>query len=669
MAGFVSIPKSRTLPRIWERPWFLYLVAVRSSGDRPLDICSGSEMRHLIRLLSLTLPLWLALLPTHAADKPNFVWILSEDNSMHYLKLFQEHGAETPHIAAMAKDGLVYEHAFSNAPVCSVARTTLITGCYAPRIGTQYHRRSAMAPMPNGLRMFPAYLRDAGYHTTNNSKTDYNATPGKGVWDESSRNAAWPTDGRPFFHMRTFGNSHESSLHFSQQVMESKKPQTDLASVVLAPYHPDTPTFRYTLATYHDRIHDIDRLVGGLLADLEEGGLLEDTFVFYFGDHGGVLPGSKGYAYERGLHVPLVVRVPENWKHLVQYDRGSRIQDFVSFIDFGPTLLHLAGVKVPEGMDGTPSLGTALPPRPAEVFGYADRFDEKYDLVRTFRQGRFKYMRHYQPFNFDGLENNYRYKMLAFEEWRQLHRAGKLNAVQSQFFEARPPETLYDVEADPHETINLADRPEHQAILRMMRDRLTKQLKAWPDLSFIPEPDFVENGIADPVTYGQNHREEIAALIDISDLALVPFEQAESHIKKALASESPWKRYWGLIACSSHGAAAASMKESALKLANQDPEPLVRTRAAEFLGLTSLSDPRPIIVKALKDASSEVAANLILNSAVLLKDGKPGYTFDRFEQDAVNYSNRYINERLAYLNGDPPPPRNQGKKQRRNKKS
>ena len=110
----------------------------------------------------------------NAADRPNIVWIVSEDNSVHYLDHFFKGGAKVPHIEALAKHGLTFNHAFSNAPVCSVARTTLITGCYGPRIGSQYHRRYAVAAMPEGLQMFPAYLRDAGYYTTNNSKKDYN---------------------------------------------------------------------------------------------------------------------------------------------------------------------------------------------------------------------------------------------------------------------------------------------------------------------------------------------------------------------------------------------------------------------------------------------------------------------------------------------------------------
>ena len=225
--------------------------------------------------------------------------------------------------------------------------------CYGPRIFTQFHRRSVMVPMPEGVRMFPEYLRKAGYYTANNHKTDYNAIPGKGVWNESSKKASWRkrAEGQPFFYMQSFPVSHEGSLHFSPQAMNAGKTITDPDQVFVHPYHPDTPTFRYTHARYHDRIVEADRQVGGVVAQLEKDGLLEDTFIFYFGDHGGVLPRGKGYAYETGLHVPLVVRVPENWKHLVDARPGSRVKGFVSFIDFGPTVLNLAGVRIPEGID------------------------------------------------------------------------------------------------------------------------------------------------------------------------------------------------------------------------------------------------------------------------------------------------------------------------------
>jgi uncharacterized sulfatase len=590
-----------------------------------------------------------------AAERPNFVWILSEDNSKHYLKLFDEHGAPAPHIEAMARDGVVFDRAFSCGPVCSVARTTLATGCYGPRIGTQYHRKSKMANMPEGLQMFPAYLRQAGYYATNNSKKDYNAVEGKGVWDESSGRASWrnrPSNDTPFFHMQSYGMSHESSLHFKESQMQQGGLQTSPDAVTLATYHPDTPTFRYTYARYHDRMGVIDEAAGGLVARLEEDGLLEDTFIFYFGDHGGVLPGSKGYISEAGLHVPLVVRVPDKWKHLVTLKRGARTSGFVSFIDFGPTLLHLAGLEVPRQMDGKPFLGPDISEEQLsardETYGYADRFDEKYDLCRSLRKGRYKYVRHYQAFYPDGLQNNYRYRMLAYQEWRRLFHAGKLNAAQRQFFEPKPAEALYDIETDPHEVNNLAGDPAYAETLKDLRQRLQRWVKGMPDLSFYPESYLVDHALDNAVAFGRQHADEIAGLVDVADLSLLPFAQARPGLEKALASSDPWRRYWALIACSCFGEKAQSLVPAA-KERLEDPERLVRVRAAEFLGIVGAADPRPTLCEALNTTGSNVEALLILNTVVFFNDRTPeGYPFD-LQTLEMQATGGQVGRRIDYL--------------------
>jgi arylsulfatase A-like enzyme len=250
------------------------------------------------------------------------------------LNHFFKGGAKAPSIEALAAHGLTYDNAFSNAPVCSVARTTLATSCYGPRIGTQFHRRYKLAAMPEGLKMFPAYLRDAGYYTTNNSKKDYNAIEGQGVWDQSSNKASWRNrseKGQPFFHMQSHGQSHESSLHFKRDTYENEKTKEDPSAMKLADYFPDTPLFRYTHARYHDKMGIVDGIVKDTVAKLKEDGLLEDTFIFYFGDHGGVMPRGKGYIYESGLHVPLVIRVPENflsvYPHHEQIGCGKKLRD------------------------------------------------------------------------------------------------------------------------------------------------------------------------------------------------------------------------------------------------------------------------------------------------------------------------------------------------------
>jgi arylsulfatase A-like enzyme len=592
-----------------------------------------------------------------AAERPNIVWLVSEDNSVHYLNLFDNHGAPTPRIAELAQHGLIFDHAFSNAPVCSVARTTLATGCYGPRIGTQYHRKSVAVPMPAGLKMFPEYLRDAGYYTANNNKTDYNAIPGRNVWDQSSKKASWRNrqPGQPFFYMQSFPVCHESSLHFSEKVMQTEQTTTDPSTVFVAPYHPDTPTFRYTYARYHDRIMQMDQQIGAVVDQLIQDELLEDTFIFYFGDHGGVLPRGKGYAYESGLHVPLVVRIPENWKHLVHQQPGTHESAFVSFIDFGPTVLNLADIEVPEQIDGRPFLGNSITAETLadqdEALGYADRFDEKYDLVRTLRKGQYEYVRNYQPFTFDGLQNNYRYRMLAYREWQDLYHAGQLNAAQRQFFEARPAEQLFDLKSDPHEVNNLADDPRYADIVASLRGRLTEQLKAMPDLSFYPESVLADKAFSSPVQFGSSHREDIARLIDIADLQLVSFAEAESSMASALSSTDPWQRYWGLIVCSTHGKSAASFADRAKVLAASDAEGLVRVRAAEFLGLIAADDPEPVLLDALARSRSGIEAGLMLNTLTLLKDGQPGYNFNvtpqLFSPDALK--NDVVARRLEYL--------------------
>jgi len=289
---------------------------------------------------------------------PNIVWITSEDNSIHYMNMFYPGGAETPAIQSLADHGIQFTRAFSNAPVCSAARSTLISGVYGPRMASHYHRNMAKVNMPGDLRMFPAYLRQAGYYTSNNNKEDYNILKSEGTWDESSAQASYRNrrESQPFFHVYNIAATHESRLHFSREEMESTPTRFPADSVVIQPNHPQTELFAYTNAYYRDKIMEMDSQVGEFVNQLKEDGLLESTFIFYFGDHGGVLPGSKGYLYETGLHVPLVVYVPKKYRHLVDKDYGEKSTGFVSFVDFGATVLNLAGVDVPEGMDGVPFL-------------------------------------------------------------------------------------------------------------------------------------------------------------------------------------------------------------------------------------------------------------------------------------------------------------------------
>ena len=626
------------------------------------------SFKHLLLISALSALSALSAVNPSAADRPNLVFIVSEDNSVHYLNHFFPGGTKAPNIEALAKDGITFDHAFSNAPVCSVARTTLATGCLAPRIGTQFHRRYEMAAMPKGLKMWAAYLREAGYYTTNNSKEDYNAIKSDDVWDDSSKNASWrnrPDKKQPFYHMASHGESHEGRLQFSQETYENVKTAHDPASVKLADYFPDTPLFRYTHAHYLDCMTTIDGIVGDTVAKLKEDGLLEDTFIFYFGDHGGVMPRSKGYAYQSGLHVPLVVRVPENFQKLSPFERGEHARGFVSFIDFGPTALNLADLDIPDQIDGTPFLGKSINKRQVEsrneVYGYADRFDEKYDLIRTIRVGKYHYMRSYQPWLPDGLQNNYRYRMLAYTQWRDLYKAGELEGAQAQFFQPRPAELLFDVEADPHEVNDLSSDPNHEKTLKSLRAKLNQKLKNLPDLSIYPESYLAANAMGDAVTFGQEHKREIATLVDTADLALLPFDKAKLKIEKALASSHWAVRYWAAMACTSFGKEAKNLAKNVKPLLEDEKE-IVRVRAAEFLGRLGTINPQETLVKIVNTTEDPIVATEALNSVVYFKD----FFDDKYPVDRSDFTpvadGADIDDRLNYINGVPYPARTKKKK-------
>ena len=312
-----------------------------------------------------------------------------------------------PTVEKLSRHGLIFKQAYSNAPVCSAARSTIISGVYGPRTGAHFHRPHLKVKLPDGLQLFPAYLRQAGYYTTNNSKQDYNYEESvvEGIWSESSSKATFKNrkPGQPFFHVQNFSKTHESKLF--REFPQGKDFVIDPDEVTLFPYHPDTPLMRQKYAQYLTLNNQVDKEMGKIFQQLKKEGVLDDTFIFHFGDHGGVLPGGKAYAHNDGLQVAMVVYIPQNFKHLAPAQNGTKIDGFVQFVDLSATVLKLAGIEIPEQIDGKPFLGKGV--RLEEInkgiqSGYADRFDEKCDHVRFLRKGKYTYRRNYQPFNFDG---------------------------------------------------------------------------------------------------------------------------------------------------------------------------------------------------------------------------------------------------------------------------
>ena len=592
-----------------------------------------------------------------AQEQPNIVWIVSEDNSKHYMKLFDENGVSTPNIEKLAEKGVQFNRAFSNAAVCSAARSSIITGVFGPKLATHYHRSEQKVTLPENIKMFPEYLRDAGYYTSNNAKEDYNIFKNDNVWDDSSKKASWRNRNKnqPFFHVQNLGTTHEGSLHFTEVNMESSKTTTEAATVFVQPNHPQTETFKYTNALYRDLIVKMDTQVAEVIEQLKDDNLLENTIVFYYGDHGGVLPNSKGYLKETGLHVPLVVYIPEKFKNLSPFTLGTATNTFVSFIDFSATVLNLAGITIPETIDGMPFLGTNISKATLqnnETYGYADRFDEKYDMVRSLRKGNLKYIRNFQPFMVDGLMNNYRYKQLAYNEWKALFDTGKLNKIQSQFFTPKVAEELYDVENDPYETINLANNPKYQKSLKQLRKNLNSWMSSMPDLSLYPENYIIDKAFNDPITFGQAHKKDISNYLKIANLQVIPFKEAQPKLKIYLESTDDIERDWALMTCSSFGTQAVEFSDQIQQMMTSDSLLINRMRAAEYLGITGTLDSSKFLTEMLYSSTNEKEALLILNTIALQQDYYQKYQFniDIKKLDPAVFENKLIQERVTYLN-------------------
>ncbi len=565
-------------------------------------------------------------------ERPNILLIASEDNSVHFMEHFHPGGAALPNIERLAENGITFDRTFSNAPVCSVARTTVITSAYAPRIATHHHRRMRTAILPPGWELFPSYLRENGYHTVKRGKKDFNVVEGD-PWSRDGDGAHWrsrPDEETPFFMMRTIHVTHEGRLHFDEDSVRDNSTWHDPDQVDVFPYLPDTELTRYTHAFYLDRHLEMDAQVGGILGELESDGLSDSTIIIYYGDHGGVLPRSKGYLYEGGVHVPMVVYIPEKFQHLSPFEPGSRVDGFVEFVDFGPTVLNLAGIEIPAHMDGRPFLGPGITGEQVEerdeTFSYADRFDEKCDMVRAVRKGDFKYIRNFWSHHPAGLVNGYRYQQLAYQEWRDLYVAGGLNEVQRAFFEARQPEELYDLVSDPHETRNLARDPEYAEVLEDMRGRLRLRMRGMPDLGMFPESYLLEHAVDEPLAFGQRNTTRVGELLKVADLALLPFDEARTGIVAALEADDPWKCFWALIACSRFGAEAGEMESRARTLSGDGFLP-VRIAAAEFLGVLGTEDALPILYELARTATVQADAALALNAMTYLRD-ELGYELD-----------------------------------------
>lgn len=520
-----------------------------------------------------------------AAKRPNILWITCEDMGPH-LGCFGDSYAVTPNLDALAKRSMRYRKVWSNAPVCAPARTTIITGVLPPSTGS-HHMRS-MVRLPGDVTLFSELLRRLGYYCTNNAKEDYNVVKGKGVWDVSSVKAHYKNraPGQPFFAVFNILVTHESQIR--------KRPHTlihDPAKAPIPPYHPDTPEVRHDWAQYYDNISAMDRRVGELLAELQAEGLLENTIVIFFSDHGSGMPRNKRTPLNCGLHVPMIVHIPASLRALapMDYQPGGETNRLVSFLDLAPTMLSLAGERPAEFMQGRAFLGKHQAPPPEFNFGFRGRMDERYDLVRSVTDGRYVYARNFMPHRIAGQHVNYMFETPTTKVWKTLFDDGKLNDVQSQFWKPRPSEELYDLHSDPHEVKNLAGLPEHAALRDRLSASLKKHMAEIRDLTFLAEDDLHDRARGttpfdvgrDPKKYPYDRIAETAW----TTTADVSMPLTDAQIKAYASDADPAVRYWLGVGLRSRGAAAVGEHAKILGDLLQDPAPSVRIIAAETLGV------------------------------------------------------------------------------------
>ncbi len=425
---------------------------------------------------------------------PNIVWISAEDISP-TVGCYGDAYATTPNLDRFASQGVRFEWAFTHAPVCAPARSGVITGMYPTTIGTTWMRCQGVPPPE--ARCFPEYLRVAGYFCTNNRKTDYQFAAPPSAWDINSNAGHWrkrPDPDQPFFSVFNFGVTHESSTRRWQ----AGQHQHDPTEAPVPPYYPDTPIVRQNIACYYDRIGQLDTQVQRVLDELEADGLADDTIVWFWGDHGWGLTRGKRWVYDSGVRVPLMVRVPEKYREWAGAGNAASVapgaveEDFARFIDFAPTVLSLAGVPVPEHMQGRAFLGPQKGTPPEYVFSARDRMDETIDRIRSMRDKQYKYIRNFMPYLSRGQHINYMDQTPILQEMRRLHAEGKLPpGPQMQFLRPeKPAHELYDLTRDPHEINNLADDPKYADVVERMGRALVEQLKAIGDVGLLPECEF-----------------------------------------------------------------------------------------------------------------------------------------------------------------------------------
>ncbi len=495
--------------------------------------------------------LGLCVLGAVAAQRPNVLWLVSEDNSASWIGCYGNEISKTPNIDRLAARGFQYMNVFASAPVCAPSRSTWITGINALSMGTHPMRSRNNIPHDR-IPYYPDILRKMGYFCANFTKTDYNigGRPDSDCWNEA-RMLDWENlkQKQPFFQVINAGMTHES-----QAKVRLDDLRQDPEKVKLFAYHPDLPMVRKNYARYYDCVENMDTFIGEKLQALEKAGLADDTIVIYNSDHGGVLPRGKRFLFENGLRCPLVIYIPEKFKDLWPAENsGSKVDRLVSFLDMPKTWISMLGGTPPSLMQGHVFLGPKTEKEPKYHFAFRGRMDERIDNQRAICDKKFLYVRNYMPYVPWGQKLEYMWEIPMMKAWDDCNKAGETSAVTGRFFTPKRSDELYDMEKDPDSVNNLIDNPEYRRVVGKMRKKLASWQEQIHDAGLMPESDVVRRARENNTTIYEMVRNpklyNLKAYLELSDLALEKNPENIPRFLAALKSEDCAIRYWGVTGC------------------------------------------------------------------------------------------------------------------------
>lgn len=571
-----------------------------------------------MKFFNVPILLFLSLSFGTFAQQPNILWITIEDTSPQFIGSYGNEDARTPIMDKFAKQGVQFTNAFSTGTVCSPSRTAIITGVKTYELGTGNHRSNYA--IPSHIKGFPYYLKQAGYYVTNNSKTDYNVANEKDfiaeAWDESSGKAGWwnRREEQPFFAVFNFNESHQSRTMtnpykwYVEEVL-NKLPEEDRIGedeFEMPLFYRDSPEMRKQMARVYNSLKLTDNRIGELIARLEADGLLDETIIFIFADHGEGMPRGKTNGINFGYRVPFTIWFPPKYSQLSPWGTGTSTDELLSFEDLAPTMLSLVGEKVPDYMKGRVLLGDTRDAEVDKLFISSDRSDNGIDMVRTVTDGRFVYSRNFMPFMPEARFIRY----MEISDIKQIMRTDYgndvLNPFQKSLFEPREPEVLYDIENDIWETNNLIGQPEYSQLLTKMRDALDEHILRSRDVLFLPEYE-LEKISNSSTPYEFRQEDSNYALEEIYAVAKLAGIRDRAVMLRQLAymkSENELVRYW-----------------AALGLRAQDKESLLPFAERILKNLDDTYPPVSITMAAiLYDLNQSKKAEEVLKYSVLNSD-------------------------------------------------